>query len=216
MSVTETDEIPLGGKRKAVAGPAFISKRMRGTTWGGDVKALSKLVNPEDISRLVVFDTWTLNCDRYPANPKARRPNRDNIFLSQEDVEPSKFRLVAIDHGHCFTCGEELTRRVANISHVKDGRVYGAFPEFRRWIRAKLVEEAAKKLGQIEPEFVAKVVDSIPAEWDVTRAVRSALKRLIFQRAAFLVSKVAKILEPYCKQNQKTFDWVKEAHDEGS
>ncbi len=60
------DEIPFLRGGFATSGPAFVTKAALGHTWGGSEKELANLTNPEDVSRLVVFDTWVLNCDRHP------------------------------------------------------------------------------------------------------------------------------------------------------
>jgi hypothetical protein len=63
---------------------ASPSWQPRNVDWGGVENELDHLVNPETISQLVVFDTWTLNCDRYPPDVTKRRANPDNVFLSSE------------------------------------------------------------------------------------------------------------------------------------
>jgi len=91
VEVVEEDEIPFINAKeeqigKAEPGWAFITRRELGEPWGGEVRQLKQLVNPDDISRLVVFDTWTLNCDRH--GPREKRPlerpriNRRNVFLT--------------------------------------------------------------------------------------------------------------------------------------
>src|SRR5262245_25691871 len=50
---------------EALPGPAFISRLEPGDTWSGDERQLATLANPDDIARLVVFDTWLRNCDRH-------------------------------------------------------------------------------------------------------------------------------------------------------
>src|SRR4051812_44333293 len=50
---------------KATPGPAFAARAEAGDAWGGGPNQLAPIVNPEDITRLVVFDTWALNCDRH-------------------------------------------------------------------------------------------------------------------------------------------------------
>jgi hypothetical protein len=101
------------------------------STWGGGDRELKLLVNPQDISRLVVFDTWVMNCDRHcPIDPGTgirRKPNRDNVFLS-EDAPDGQFLLKAIDHTHCFSCGRDWTKRLNQFDRIKDGRVFGLFP----------------------------------------------------------------------------------------
>src|SRR5258705_100949 len=45
--------------KPVVAGPGFITRAEEGRDWGGEADELGELDNPEDIGRLVVFDTWT-------------------------------------------------------------------------------------------------------------------------------------------------------------
>jgi hypothetical protein len=60
-----TDEIPFRRGGKAESGPAFVARAVEGRSWGGTDADLNLLVNPEaitELTELVVFDTWTLNC----------------------------------------------------------------------------------------------------------------------------------------------------------
>jgi hypothetical protein len=83
--VTDPDELPFHKGGKAKPGAAFITRKERGGTWGGSDRELKRLVNQDDLTRLVIFDTWTLNWDRYSVDDKGkRRINRDNVFLSEE------------------------------------------------------------------------------------------------------------------------------------
>jgi len=64
IELDEYDEIPFIDKDgnqtgMALPGPAFITRSEAGGNWSGAKKQLQMLVNPEDITRLVVFDTWT-------------------------------------------------------------------------------------------------------------------------------------------------------------
>src|SRR5271166_3086306 len=52
VDVSDEDEIPLATGGKAGIGPAFISRRVSGTSWGGDTGSLRLLDNIEDISRM--------------------------------------------------------------------------------------------------------------------------------------------------------------------
>lgn len=54
------DSFPLPRGYRAEPGPAFASRALLGESWGKSLEQLDLLVNPEDITRLVVFDTWTL------------------------------------------------------------------------------------------------------------------------------------------------------------
>ena len=209
------DEIPLGGRKKAASGPAFVSRAMPGAhTWGGSADELQAIVNPEAIPRLVVFDTWTLNADRYPPDLETRKPNWDNVLLCSEAEEPGRFRLFAIDHTHCFTGGGDLTRHVAGIRRAKDERVYGLFPPFQRYITKADVERAVHKLGEVQQDSVRSIVSTIPDEWEVAREARDALSDLITQRAAFVAGRIGQSLAPFYPQKQRELQWKKEETDE--
>ena len=139
------DEIPFLRGGRAASGPAFVTRATAGHNWGGSEDELKRLVNPEAISRLIVFDTWTRNCDRHPPDLSVRHANYDNVF--SEDVGPresDQCRLVAMDHGHCFTSAEELNGRVARIDFVKDPGLYGLFPGFVSRVREDDVKSARR------------------------------------------------------------------------
>ena len=119
LNLDAADEIPFESGGKAAPGPAFVTRATKGNTWGGEDGELDLLENPEAISRLVVFDTWTRNCDRYPPDLEMRKPNRDNVFLNSTSEREDRFRLIAMDHTHCFTCGRDLTDAyLSNIDHT--------------------------------------------------------------------------------------------------
>lgn len=127
VAITEDDEIPIGKGGIAGAGPAFITRRVQGFAWGGDIETLRSIANTEDITRLILLDTWIRNCDRH--RPVPPRNNKDNVFF----VQPASTHLrrpvlTAIDHTHAFTCSRELTR---SIDTVRDPISYGEFPAVR-------------------------------------------------------------------------------------
>lgn len=188
LNLEATDEIPLYNGAQAKPGPAFVTREERGTPWSGDPDELAMLDNPQDLSRIVVFDTWTRNCDRHPADLETRKPNRDNVFLSGTRSTEGHFRLVAMDHGHCFTCGRELTAKAATIDAVRDERAYGLFPEFLPFLRPEVIATCLAQLGNLPVHLVREIVDGIPAAWDVSPGARHALETLIRDRAAFLAA----------------------------
>ncbi|WP_165072764.1 HipA family kinase [Paludisphaera rhizosphaerae] len=186
IEVTDVDEIPFKSGAAAQPGPAFITRAESGEPWSGKAVQLGKVVNPRDVSRLIVFDTWVLNCDRYAPN-KRRKPNYNNVFLSAEAPE-GRLVLKAMDHTHVFTCGRDITPRVADIDHVKDEDCYGCFPEFRKLIQLEAFREALDDLASLDRLVVEEVVRSIPAEWGVSEKARQALVKLIEERARYLSS----------------------------
>lgn len=129
----QIDDIRLYSGSKAKSGSAFVSKWEMGDTWDGSKKQLGKLVNPEDISRMVVFDTWVINRDR-----KSRLMRvTDNVFLSVSESAKGKLRLVAIDHTHCFAdCDPGQPFDLNRIAIPGDLATYGLFAEFRGFRRS--------------------------------------------------------------------------------
>ena len=196
IQVTPEDEIQF---KNGIAqpGPAFITREQAGDQWSGVVEPLNSLVNPEDIGKLVLFDTWTRNCDRYPPDLVARKPNRGNVFLSTENMEDGKFRLMAIDHTHCFNCGRNLNGQLAHIDLVKDDRLYGLFPEFQSFIRPhwQSLTDAVAKLKTLDKAWVDGLVGGIPAEWQVDMAGRVALATLVYNRASYTNETFIPLLE---------------------
>ena len=194
-----SDGFPLPRGHHAAAGPAFASRAVEGHPWGRTGKELDCLANPEDITRLVVFDIWTQNCDRHDAGPGGRRPNHDNVFLMTEGVEGGKARLVAMDHGLCFIrSGEDLSPRLAEIGRIKDARLFGLFPEFARRLRSDIMADCVERLREMPSDLPEHVVASIPVEWDVNPRSRAALAELIVGRAAFVAEHVEEWAEHEC------------------
>ena len=193
------DEIRFLRGGRASSGTAFIARAVPGHTWGGSSEELDSLVNPEAISRLVVFDTWTLNCDRHPADLTTRRPNYDNVFL--EDVAApvrGRSRLIAMDHTHCFTCGRDLNQKTAAIDRVKDERLYGLFPAFVPKIRQEHVDAAIVRLHEVSEETVKECAEMIPADWQVAPRERGALVDLICRRAVFVRETILATISRQC------------------
>lgn len=188
INVAPEDEIQFLNGTFAQPGPAFIAREQSGMVWGGTGAVLDKLVNPEDVPKLVLFDTWTRNCDRYPPDLATRKPNRNNVFLSNEDVPDGFFRLIAMDHTHCFNCGRDLNAHLADIDLVHDERLYGLFPEFLPLFRGHraVLETATARLRNLDAPWVANLVSTIPTQWQVAKTGREALVKLICNRAQYV------------------------------
>lgn len=187
-------ELPRGAKAKP--GPAFASRAIPGDPWGKSGLQLDLIVNPEDIARLVVFDTWTLNCDRHYYDATVRKPNYDNVYLSKEGVEPGKRRLIAMDHGLCFIrSGEDLTAKLSHIDKVKDEHVYGLFQEFRSKLREDIMKDCTVRLREMNAAVAKDMIGTVPGEWDVSSAARGAWADLICHRAVFVADNLLDWIE---------------------
>lgn len=198
LRIEPEDEIPLGHGRSAQPGTAIAFRWERGHTWGAKPVSLQRIDNPADISRLVVFDTWVRNCDRHPPNPETRRPNRDNVFFSEEGAAPGRFILKAIDHTHCLTCGRPLDKRVARIHWVKDAGLYGLFPEFVPLLDRARVKSAAARLRELDGGWVRKLLASLPTDWEISKETREAVAELVCQRAVFVADTIVDKLAIRC------------------
>jgi hypothetical protein len=200
LTLDALDEIPFPRGGQAQPGPAFVTRAEKGHVWGGSAEELDAVENRDDIARMVVFDTWTLNCDRYPPDLTVRKPNYDNVFLSEEQAPAGRFRLVAMDHTHCFTCGRDLDERTAMIDRIKDDRVYGLFPGFMAAVQPQrtIAQAAVDRLRDLDAATAERTVSTIPGEWQVSDRARAALIDLICQRARFVADNLMQRLTPTC------------------
>lgn len=183
VAVPELVTYPDGSK--SLPGPAFVTREENGTTWGGTGEELAFVENPEVLSGLVVLDTWLLNCDRFRAEGGDIRKNTRNVFLSSRRAAKGKFEVIAMDHTHTFTCGKQITKRLADIGRVKDERLYGHFPEFRPYLSHTEVKRFADRLQTFTRRTADELVQGLPSAW-----LPSELQRIVSvflsDRAAFL------------------------------
>jgi hypothetical protein len=187
MRILDDDELPLGRGCRAEPGPAIVTRAEAGGVWGGTSEELGQIENSEDLASLVVFDTWTRNCDRFPPDLATRKPNYDNVFLSTESIGSGRSVLKAIDHNNAFVCGRDLDVSVKHIAKTKDARVYGFFPAFASYVTQTAVNDALVRLANATAAKLRPFVDSLPAEWDVPANTRAALVEFLSDRAGFLV-----------------------------
>ncbi len=199
LELDEMDEIILHDDRRAQPGPAFVTRAVEGHPWGGSTNELKLLDNPEAISRLVVFDTWTRNPDRHPPDLASRQPHRDNVFLSGEGATPGRFRLIAMDHTECFLpSSRDLTSHIATIENIQDERIYGLFPEFVSLIQVAELQASAERLHELDEATVGNILASIPSAWDMAESARTALRELILQRAKYVANTIVDRVRALC------------------
>jgi hypothetical protein len=193
VRVTGDDELRFyrPGMGCAKAGPAFISEADAGEPWGGSERELGRLVNPQDVGRLVIFDTWIRNRDRYYIRGDGSvRQNCNNVFLSEAAPE-GMLLLRAIDHTHCFTTGgREIHPRSLGIAGIRDETVYGLFPAFKRFLDRSAALTAVEDLREVARSDVEATIATIPPEWDVSASARQALAEFLVGRAAWLAAEV--------------------------
>ncbi len=159
-------------------------------------KDFNRLLNPEDLIRIAIFDLWVDNADRHSGNY--------NLLLKMEE---GKLKIITIDHA--FTFGGLKGMNLFNATTAPDTyKKLIASPYFRsaikHVIRKKRLEIASQFLSLL-PELdienlVNEVFAHIPAQWGVNPTLQ---KRVI----DFLQSKQRfNTLQQICKQSlQKNF-----------
>lgn len=60
-----------------------------------------------------------------------------------------------------------------------------------------------EQLRRLNKSECDTIVNSIPAEWDVSVGARQALARLVYERALFVADNIVDCLEPICWPQQK-------------
>lgn len=194
IPVERSFELPRGVMSEP--GPAFVARAEIGDAWGGGPSELNMLINPQDITRLIVFDTWTLNCDRRDGRPGGRKPNYANVYLSTEGMKSDKSRLIAMDHGLCFIRSSgDLSPKLSNIDKVRESHVYGLFPEFRGKLVNGTIIDCAARLRAMDAATAEDIIRTVPNEWDVSSAARTAWSELIYRRAGYVADHIEEWIE---------------------
>lgn len=164
----------------------FFSSAVEGTPRDGTDAFLRRLRDKDCVSRLVVFDTWIRNWDRYYGGDA----NSDNLLYVQASVH--KYDLVPIDHSNCFIGGDPVfPDGAAPNDWIEDGSVYGKFPEFDDFITSDGVTAALDRLTTLDRNFVTEVVNSVPLAWGLGPLARVGLIDFICARATYLVDTLA-------------------------
>lgn len=172
--------------QRSQRGPAFLSKCYSGTAWDGESKVLEVVENLGDIAGLVLLDTWLLNCDRYSVRDQKVRANYRNVFLSDRQAKPGRFRIVALDHTHCFTCGRHLKKGNLALNAIRDQRLFGHFPAFREHLSSEAFKPSLFRLQEFHQGIAERITADLPGEWEATPELLAALVDFLTQRAAFL------------------------------
>lgn len=175
VQITEPGLVTYPDGSKSHAGPAFVAREENGTTWGGTAVELLSVENPAVLGGLIVLDTWLHNCDRFRPEGEKNRRNTRNVFLSARAAAKGKFRVIAMDHTHCFTCGRAITKAISNIDRVRDSRLYGHFAEFRPYLEHETVRPFEQRLMEFSKQTAESFLAEIPPAWDLPAEIRQAL-----------------------------------------
>lgn len=185
FSIVQKCEIEILMKKngRPMAPPLFFSSAVDGTPRDGTDTFLSRLRKPDDVAKLVVFDTWIRNWDRYHNGDS----NSENLLYVK--ASKLKYDIVPIDHSNCFIGAQaEFPVTPSPADWVEDPGVYGKFPEFDDYLTAKTVTHALNLLSTLDRIFVVDVVNSAPIEWGLTAGAKGSLVNFICDRATYVVN----------------------------
>jgi hypothetical protein len=189
FALEESDCYPLPKGYRTQPGPAFAARAVDGHPWGGAEAELSQLVNADAITRLVVFDNWVLNCDRYPPDLSTRKPNYGNVFLAETGAR-GRLQLIAMDHTHCFNCGRDWTVELAHDRWMKDERLYGLFPQFLPFLRRGMADDSVARLREMNRDVAREVIPAVAREWEVPAVAWDAMVELVSRRAGLVADRI--------------------------
>lgn len=189
IAVPEPAPFRLHGNPKIHPGFGYITRSSPGDKWSGLSSELRRVENVTDFGRMIALDTWTLNCDRYrpPATGRPARVNYGNVYLARQDQPSRKLNLVAIDHGHCFKCDNDLTPGYL-AGRIDDRELYGLFPEFLRLARKDDALAAADRAAKLQTGELSAILDLVPSDWHFSNSYRDFLSGMILRRAKSLRS----------------------------
>lgn len=199
LHLSGEDQLHFAESEEPGTGPAYVTRAETGTTWGGNARALEAVENPDVIAGLVILDTWILNCDRYRVRGNEIRRNHRNVFLSAKSAARGRFRLVAMDHTHAFSCGAELTAsKLRRIELIKSVEVFGLFPEFIGFVTPSRVEPLIAKLESFTRDQAHPLVADVPGAWGWNATLGTAMQEFLVDRAHFLAGALPDMLATSC------------------
>jgi hypothetical protein len=200
LPIPDFSIIPLSGldilmsSGPAVDGPAFASRKIVDTLTSVP-SYVAKISNKEDIAKLVIFDTWVRNPDRYNGPENA---NTDNLLFAKVGRST---KMYAIDHSSAFVSDGDLPISLFLDSVIDDDQTYGLFPEFVPLIKRKDRVSAAEKLDSLDRRQVAEILNIIPAEWGVGAAAKARWEEVICTRARNVANKILRDDKPQQRLN---------------
>jgi len=162
-------------------GPAFFSRWEQAQSLAPNSRLLASLRRPADVSRLVVFDTWIRNKDRFADDPNGTLLNYDNI-LFKADIR--KTQLLVIDHSHAFA--ETSLEAEMDDDWANERVVYGLFNEFQPMLKRRDVKSAIDMVSALDVEELRTICQSPPAQWGITTGAADRMAELLSERAKLM------------------------------
>jgi len=129
-------------------------------------RSLHKLLNSQDLVRVLALDKWTANCD-----------NRQAVFVKQSQ---RGYRVVFIDQHNCFNAGRWTFPNLPYYGTYDQTQVYAEVTDWR-WFEPTLA-----RIEEINPFDLWKLATEIPLEWyqHDTAALSRLIERLYKRRSS--------------------------------
>lgn len=165
----------------AQSGPAFFSRWEQAQSLSPKSALLANLRTPSDVARLIAFDTWIRNKDRFANGSNEEILNYDNILLK---ADKRKTQILVIDHSHAFaetTMDDEI-----NDLWATEQVVYGLFNEFAAMLTRRDIKVALDALCAVEIEEIKSICLSPPPQWGFTAEMGNKLAALLVARAKLM------------------------------
>ena len=164
-------------------GPAFFSRWETAVSFSPNSTMLLNLRHKDHLAKLVAFDTWVRNKDRFSDDYDGEHENKnfDNLLFAPDK---RKTALLVIDHSHAFT--ETTLEDELDEGWATEKIVYGLFDEFKPFLNAKDVQLALQAIHRIDELKLKAICDRIPKEWGMTETLACRLSSLIALRAQTL------------------------------
>jgi len=191
FAIMDFPQMDLGlGQDNPQKGPAFCSSWVSDVmTFSPQSNLLSNIRRKEDVSKVVVLDTWLRNFDRYMSEADGGAPNQnlDNLLFGPDK---RKVEMIVIDHTHIIVDGgfdDQLGDVKIENEIIEEEEIYGLFPQFVQYLNHKDVSEAIHIAAAIDRKAVQDLIGTIPMQWGLTTSQREFLEEFIYVRAQRLI-----------------------------
>lgn len=157
-----------------INGSVFCSKYIEKSTTIPSYRFIQKTKNSSDIIKIIIFDVIIGNNDR----------NKGNLLVNLKNNS-----LVMIDHSHVFI-GEaiwdektllELIDNKISIEQMNPFFINMFSYEVNKYDKREL-ERYIKLIRSISLDELRKIVDEIPADWEISQSEKNTLISFVFDR----------------------------------
>ena len=177
-------DIVLSDGTRVNQGVGFMTKEEPGDNWDKTTDMLDDLVNKDDITRLVILDTWLRNIDRCFQHNGKFHTNSNNVFIAM--TPKNEYILKAMDFTHAFL--GNLDQTMDKSSNINDEEIYGCYPAFSQFLNKEIAVKTCEKLKKIQDKDIRPLFVAIPTIWNIDHGTKESWMRFILGRANFVAN----------------------------